>query len=106
MRAGRNRTLVTLSNAPTTSGDSDGFYEPLDPADMWAGIVPMAGLADGRTLSHLVTMRYHAQVTMDTRIVLPELRADGSTRELFVKGVQNVGNRNIELQLICEEVLP
>ncbi len=43
-------------------------------------------------------MRYHPQVTIDTRILF-------GARQLFVKGVQNVGERNRELRCVCEEVI-
>jgi hypothetical protein len=48
---------------------------------------------------------------MDTRIVLVNKTrrlADGREiqRELFVKGVQNVDERDDELRLLCEEIVP
>ena len=50
-------------------------------------------------------MRYHKQVSVDTRIVFsdPVKQRD---REFFVRGVQNVDERNKELRLLCEEVEP
>lgn len=98
MRAGRLNRWVTLSRSPQTSGDSDGFFEALDPAGVWAGIEPLSPSADGRTIGHLVTMRFHEQVTMDTRILY-------GTRELFVKGFQDVNTDGVELRLLCEEVV-
>jgi head-tail adaptor len=99
MRAGRLTKWVTLANQPDQPDDADGFFEALDPAGVWAGIRPLPPAADGRTLQHEVEMRYHPQVTMDTRILY-------GTRELFVKGFQNVDDRNVELRLLCEEVVP
>lgn len=100
MQAGRLRHRVSLSNAPTTSGDADGFFEPCTPSEAWCAIEPTApGTSDStRIQGHYVTMRYHPQVTVDTRLLF-------GTRELFVKGVQNVGERNRELRLYCEETL-
>lgn len=94
------RHLVSLSRAPQTSGDSDGFFEDLSPSTVWASIEPVnPASADGtRMQGHYVTMRYHPEVTIDTRIVY-------GSRELFVRGVQNVDERNRELRLYCEEAL-
>lgn len=100
MRPGRLNRYVTLSKATRTSPDSDGFFEALSPAAVWASIdsLPPGSADDGdRTVGHVVTMRYHSGVTVDTRIVY-------GTRELFVKGVQNVNDANAELRLYCEEV--
>lgn len=105
MRPGRLNKWVTLSRSPQTTPDSDGFFEDLDPAGVWASIQPLQPQGDGRSIFHYVTMRFHPQVTVDTRI-LHGTRADGSPRELFVRGVQNVDERNVEMRLYCEEVVP
>lgn len=89
---------MSLSQAPQHTDDEDGFFEPLSPSTVWAQIQPQ-GHVEGRTLSVLVAMYYHPQVTVDTRIVW-------GTHELFVKSVQNVDYRNFELRLVCEEVTP
>lgn len=107
MRSGRMNRLVTLSRSPQTSGDSDGFFEPLSPSTAWCAIEPLdASVSDGTRLqAHRVTMRHHPQVTADTRLVYadPVLLRD---RELFVKGVQNINDGNYEMVLFCEEVIP
>jgi head-tail adaptor len=99
VKAGKLTKWVTLARSPQTTNDSDGFFEPLDPEGVWAGIEPLAPGADGRIINHLVTMRFHDQVSIDTRIVY-------GTRSLFVKGVQNVNEEDTELRLLCEEVVP
>lgn len=91
---------VTLSRAPISSPDSDGFFEDLNPAGTWAQIEPFfpgASADSSRVTAHSVRIRYHPQVTVDTRIVF-------GTRELFVKGVQNINEANAEMVLYCEEV--
>lgn len=100
-RVGRMNRLVTLANATSTTNDSDGFFNALTPSSAWCQIEPVnPGISDDtRSLFSRVTMRYHAQVTVDTRI------AYGS-RSLFVKGVQNVDDANHTLVLWCEEVTP
>jgi len=99
--------LVSLSQAPQETPDSDGFFEPLSPPRIWACIEPYeASSGDGtRLIGSRVTMRFHPQVTVDTRLVYadPVLNRD---RELFVKGVQNVNDGNRELICFCEEVVP
>ncbi len=99
MRVGRLNKWVTLSRSPELSGDSDGFFAPLDPEGVWASIEPLSPSENGRSLAHLVTIRFHDQVTMDTRITY-------GTRQLYVKGFQNVMERDTELRLICEEIVP
>ena len=100
MRAGELKQWVTLWAAPDSTPDSDGFFEALSPPGCWAGIQPLPpGRSEDRILAHAVTMRYHPQVTVDTRLLF-------GTRELFVKGVQDVGEQHAELHLYCEEVVP
>jgi head-tail adaptor len=98
MRVNHLNKWVTLSRAPQETDDNDGFFEPLNPPGVWAAIEPLAPIGDGRTVQSLVTLRYHPQVSMDTRILY-------GTRELFVKGFQNVTERNVELRCLCEEVV-
>lgn len=86
---------VTLSRSPQTSGDSDGFFEPLSPARVPAAITPVPG--DERSTFHQVTIRYHPQVTADVRLLF-------GVRELYVRNVVNVDERNNEMRLFCEEV--
>lgn len=101
MRVGRMNKWVTLSRAPQTTNDSDGFFEPLVPAGVWVAIEPLdATISDGtRIQASRVTMRYHSQVTVDTRILY-------GTRELFVKGVQDVNEAHNQMVLFCEEAIP
>ena len=103
MRAGDLRQQVSLSRCPQTSPDSDGFFEDLTPRDWRASILPNAPSEDGRRITHLVTMRYHPQVNMDTRIVYTE---QGTTHQLFVRSFQDVEQRHVELRCLCEEIIP
>lgn len=98
MIASQLRQWVTLANSPQVTDDADGMYEPLSPAGVWAGIQPIGPADNGRSVQHLVTMRYHPQVSLETRIVY-------GTRHLFVRGIQNVDERNVELRLICDEAI-
>lgn len=101
------RTPVRLSRSPTASGDSDGYWEPLVPERVWAAVDPIGNV--DRVMTSLVTLRYHPQVTMDTRIVIGPMDADRhllpGARELIVKGFQNVEDLGVELRLTCEEVI-
>lgn len=91
---------VSLFRSPQVSGDSDGFFEALNPPKAWASIEPLPpGASEDRSIQSEVRMRWHPQVTLDTWI-----RFNG--RDLRVRGVQNVGEDNTELRLICEEVQP
>lgn len=90
---------VTLSRSPQTPGDSDGFFEDLSPAGVWAHIQPLASQDTERSRAHQVRIRYHAQVTIDTRILY-------GTRELFVRSVEDIDEQHAELRLFCEEIYP
>ena len=100
MNANRRIHKVTLSNAATTTPDSDGYFQALEPEAVFAAIEPLTpSPSDGtRITPFAVLIPYHAQVAIDTRIVY-------GTRQLFVKGVQNVDERNREMRLYCEEAV-
>jgi hypothetical protein len=110
MRTGKLDKWVTLSRCPQESPDSDGFFEALSPEGAWVSIQPLSPGSEGRSVLHAVTMRFHPQVNMDTRIVYLDPNRETTTnptgqRELFVRGFQNVDERNVELRLTCEEVI-
>ncbi len=105
--SGRYGIWVTLSQSPQVTDDSDGFFEALNPEGVWASIRPQLA-SNGRTIEHVVEMRWHPQVTIDTRIVYEDSTkpVGKTTRELFVKGVQNLEEQNATLVLLAEEVTP
>ena len=105
MNVGMLTKRVILANATTTTNDGDGFYEALSPSTVPAAIQPLSPSGDGRTTMHLVTIRYHKDVSVDTRLIYQDPRK-GYPREFFVRGVQNVDERNAVMQLLCEEVEP
>lgn len=97
--AGRLKRLLAY-RAPQEPGDSDGFKEPLTPPAWWATFETLDPVAsDGsRIVATRLRGRYHPQITVDSILVY-------GSRELFVKGVQNVDDANRHLVLYCEEVL-
>lgn len=107
MRAGRMNRFVTLWRSPTATDDADGFFEALSPSTAWCAIQP-AGVSIGdqtRIMSSTVTMRFHPQVTIDTKLVYTD-QTLGRDRELFVKSVQNIDDAGSVLVLSCDEVWP
>jgi hypothetical protein len=102
-RVGRFDKWVTLSKSTITTNDNNGFFEPLSPAGVWCSIEPLPPSPDGRNVSHLVQMRHHPQIDMDTRLQFQT--TGGPLRELFVRGFQNL-NMDDELRLLCEEIIP
>lgn len=104
MRAGPCNKWVTLSRWPETDTEARGT--PLNPPGIFAAIEPLApGGSDNRTTTHVVRMRFHPEVTCDTRIQYADARVS-RTRSLFVRGVQSVDENGDELRLLCEEVAP
>lgn len=93
MRAGDLRHWVDLDEIP------DGTPTTMVPARVPCAIRPAAPTAfDENKVTHIVEMRYHPQITFNTRITHRD-------RQLFVRGVQNVNERNEWLVLLCEEVV-
>lgn len=89
--AGQRRHYVTLT---TRSKNAVTFVPP----DLWVRLVPSApGAFDERVNVFTVESPYHAQV--DTHTVL-----NYEGRQLLVKGVQVVDEKNVDMVLFCEEV--
>lgn len=100
MQAGRLNKRVSLSKRVQTSSAPEPPYVALSPDEVFASIEPSPpGGSDDRTITHIVTIRYHAQVTLDTVVRF-------GSRDLFVRGLQNVAEANRELRLFCEEAQP
>jgi head-tail adaptor len=111
MPAGLRPHRVTLDNpGPPVATSDGGFTEstvPLQPAAMFASILPILDRdverSTGGTVialaTHRVTMPWHPQVTIQTR-----LRFNGRT--FSVISVANTEERNVELVLLCVEVAP
>ena len=105
---GQLRQRVTVEN-PTRVPDGDGGFTDtwteLNPADIWASIVPATASVIERQvgntieaqISHVVTCRYHDEISTLTRITF-------DSKYLFVRGIQNVESRNEWLVLACEEI--
>lgn len=95
MNVGSLRHEVTLAQLEAKTGD----HSPLSPHRVRAYVNPLPPSMNDRQALHEVTIRYHPQVTLDTVIGY-------RGRQLFVRGVQNVEERNVEMRLFCEEVIP
>lgn len=107
---GQLRQRVDVKN-PTRAADGDGGYTDTwvaaNPAAMWAQVEPatasnverQVGNTIEAAISHIVTMRYHGEVTTKTR-----LTQGGLT--LAVRGVQDRDLKHEWLILACEEVIP
>jgi head-tail adaptor len=101
---------VSLANPGPSVPNGEGGYTdtPVDlaPAVMWARIgapsaADLESVGMGTVVAQkteLVTMRYHPQVTTQTVITF-------NGRRLAVTGVDNVQERNVELRLVCVEVV-
>jgi len=108
---GQKRHLVSLRGPDTVLvPDGDGGYTEtpvaLSPADVYAEIKPATARDLERTIanavqsnaSHVVTIDYHPAVNTKTQVVF-------GTRVLKVTGVQNPEERNVELVLVCSEIV-
>jgi head-tail adaptor len=100
--------LENPSGPPVSDGDG-GFTQAWGvcvPSPVWASIAPatvrdLEKVAAGTVLataSHIVTMRYHPEVTTQTRVTY-------GTRILNVTGVVNTDEDNLETIALCAEVV-
>lgn len=102
MRNGACNKWVTLDRAPVAN--TEDRWTDLSPDGIWAAIEPLPpGGSDTRTITHVVRMRFHPEVTLDTRITYADGRTS-LTRLLFVRGVQTVSEQGDEMRLLCEEI--
>lgn len=110
MRVGQLRHLVTLDVPGAPVADDDGAFTqtftPLSPPTVPAEIVPATARdlerrAAGTVVSmatHVIRMRYHAGITTQTRITF-------RGRTFNVVGVTNLGERNLEMEVMAVEVV-
>ena len=109
VRAGDLKESVVLET-PTSTPDGDGGFTEswaaLDPSPVFASVLPAtAGMMERivaatvqADATHIVEMRYHAQVTTKTRLTF-------GSRYLQVRGVQNVDEANEVTRLSCVEIV-
>jgi len=103
MRAGRLRHLVEIQNSTSTPDDQGGQLKTWSTVEkVWAFVEPMSSREKYFVsqlevwATHTVTMRYTANVTSHSRIIL-------GSRILSVISIANIQERNREIQLICVE---
>lgn len=108
--SGDRRHRVTVQNpgppVPDGEGGSTTTWVDANPYAVLARVTPATAVdlervTAGTTLSQasmIVTMPYHPQVTTATRI-------DFHGRTLYVKGVSNPEERNIETIALCQELV-
>ena len=107
---GQKRHLVTLYSPSAPVPDGDGGYtegwDALSPSTRWAEIKPATArdlerVAAGTVLStatHVITMDYHAQVGVETRIVF-------ENRTFSITGVSDPEERHRDLVIVAVELL-
>src|SRR5690348_10211289 len=93
-RSGDLRHMVTLDDPV-----DDGTPVTFSPSRIWIGL-RSNGISAEEKIGWTVVCRYHPQITFNTRITL------GDGRQLFVRGIDNVGDadRTGWMTLTCEEV--
>jgi SPP1 family predicted phage head-tail adaptor len=109
--AGLLRHSVVLANPGTPVQNSDGGFTDawtaLSPATVYAAIesataARMERIANSTVTSnasHVVTLRYHPQVTTKTRVTF-------GTRTFQVVGVINEDEMNVLTRALCTELVP
>ena len=108
MIIGSLRREIAVENPTRTADGEGGFtetYAAASPSPVWSRLEPatprnverLVGNTIDAPITHIVTMRYHASVSAITRLTF-------GSRYLFVRGMQNVDERNEVLHLACEEL--
>jgi hypothetical protein len=96
---GTYRHWVTLDDPVV-----DGTPVTVSPARVKCAIRPSTpGAFDEDKVTYIVEMRFHPQVTFNTR--LTHIDSRDVEHQLFVRGIQNVDMRDRHLVLLCEEVM-
>jgi SPP1 family predicted phage head-tail adaptor len=96
-------TIQSLATTPTAEGDT--LDTPVTVAKVWARIMPLSGsekfvaAMQQDTSSHKINCRYVSGITPKMRAI----RADG--RVFNFTSVNNVDERNRELEILATEVL-
>jgi len=103
-RAGERRHQVALQSV-TRANASEGYTETWTTyATVWASVTPATASQIDRTVSntvqtpvsHLVEVDYRSDIRANHRVLF-------GARPLYIRGLQNVGERNITHMLACEE---
>jgi len=103
MYAGRLNRRVTIKSRTETSDSQGGYTTTWSTlASVWAEIVPISareafhrqGLQPGTT--HRFKIRYRSDVDTTQQIYLGD-------RVFYIRGIQNLDERDRWLQLLCEE---
>ena len=95
MEIGRLRHRVVLTDGVVDAQTATVYL----PGQVWAAVQPaQPGAFDEQKVTHMVTIRYHPQIGFNTKLT-------HAGRSLYVRGVQNVDERNIYQLLLCEEVV-
>lgn len=100
MNAGQLRHLVYVYEIPKDVETSSvgGERRELSPSPVYASLEPYEpGTSDDRATLFRVRMRYHPEITLDSMLTYND-------RRLYVRGIQNVNERDVEHRLLCEEV--
>jgi head-tail adaptor len=112
--------VIPEEPGPTVPDNEGGFtqtWAALIPATWHCSIVPatvrdLERAASGTvitTASHVITGRYHPQISTKTRLTKGKRNAQGQltsgSREFQVTGIQNIEEKNEVLVLLCEEVV-
>lgn len=108
-RAGLRRHQVTLQRVSGRVAAGDGHQDTWsDYATVWASVVPVTASAVERQVASTLQVPVTHAVEIDYR---DDVRAAhrvkfGASRYLYVRGLQNVDERNVTLSLACEERVP
>jgi SPP1 family predicted phage head-tail adaptor len=110
MRAGALRHKIEIQEQVASTGDSMGAavskWSTTPIATLWAAIWPIRGqeyVAFSQLeskVTHKIIVRYSSSVT-----ITPANRIKYGSRYFDIKSVINPDERNISLQLMCEELI-
>lgn len=113
-RAGDRRHLVALQEVTGRTASGDGYTETWETyAETWASVRPATATLLERSIAatvqapvtHLVELDYQPTLSHAHRVLVGGTlsASDTATRKLYIRGAQNVEERNKTHVLACEE---
>lgn len=109
MKAGRLRHRISVQSVTRTADTTGGggyseTWSTVPHGETWASVDPVsgsyaervAGAKVAEVVTHIVRLRHLPNVTTDCRVLFGD-------RVFDVRGVSNIGERDRELLLACEE---
>lgn len=106
MKAGKLRHRIAIEYPTRTPDAGKGYstsWSTLSGGNVWAEIMPLSA-SDRYAQAHVYSGQTHTVRIRSLSTVLSNMRVKFGTRYFAIQGVTNKDERNVEMNLSCEEV--